>query len=140
LKYTVSVIVVWFIALIFMNCTSKSLTVLDVNAEPQPASRGEMITLQVEIDGPIKNVDYVQMTVREFPEMVSRLRNAGQGGDETADDNIWSMATEVPSDAPPGTYHVDLSVFDINGNELVSEELTNQWTGKSATISLKIQN
>ncbi len=99
-----------------------------------------MITLLVKLDGPIENVDYVQMTVREFPEMVSRLRTDGQGGDESAGDKVWSMSTEIPYEAQPGTYHVDISVFDVNGDELVTEELANQWTGKSATISLKIGN
>lgn len=140
MKKVLSVSVVALFALVFMNCTNKSLAVLDAYAEPQPASAGEMVSLLVKLDGPIENVDYVQMTVREFPDMVSRLRNDGRGGDETAGDNVWTLSTEVPIDAPAGTYHVDVSVFNVNGDELVTEELADQWTGKSASISLKIGN
>lgn len=129
-----------FLALYLMSCAGSSqLAVADATATPKPVAPGKNVTLHVTVKGPTKNVDRVETTVREYPDFRGQLTNDGQNGDTKAGDNVWSTSFQVPYDAPAGTYHVDVSVYDTNGNEVVTKALENQWTGKSATIEVVVQ-
>ncbi len=128
-----------FVSIFLVNCAGGKLSVENAYAEPQPVGPGNDLSLYVVVNGPAENVDRVETTVREYTEFRGQLQNNGEGADKVAGDNIWSSSFEVPWDAPSGTYHIDVSVYDKQGNELVTEELANQWTGKSATIEVKIQ-
>ncbi|HKJ68837.1 MAG TPA: hypothetical protein VKA68_12835 [bacterium] len=127
------------VSVFLMTCAAGKLSVDNAYAEPQPVSPGNELSLYVVLNGPSQNVDRVETTVREYTDFRGQLQNNGEGADKATGDNIWSSSFEIPWDAPSGTYHIDVSVYDKDGNELVTEELANQWTGKSATIEVKIQ-
>jgi len=84
-------------------------------------------------------VSKVVGTVREYTDFMVELRDNGEQGDEKAGDNIWTRQITVPWEADPGTYHLDISVYDKNGKEIVTKGLEAQTTGRSATIEINVK-
>lgn len=84
-----------------------------VRAEESPT-----VTLIVMLDNPgrIEDVQRVTADLKQLslPEIIS-LRNDGTGGDETADDNIWSVSLVLASNIAPGTYSIPVEVFNRVG-------------------------
>jgi hypothetical protein len=126
------------VSVVMMNCAG-NLTVDRMYAEPQPVSQGEDLTLYVVIEGATDKVDRVVGTVREYTEMRTTFKNDGTNGDETANDNVWTYQTPISWDTPTGTYHIDVSVYNQQGEEIVTEGYENRWTGKTGTIELTIE-
>lgn len=124
--------------IVIMNCAG-SLSVDRMYADPQPVSQGEDLTLYVVIEGATEKVDRVVGTVREYTEMRTSFKNDGTNGDETAGDNVWTYQTPISWDTPTGTYHIDVSVYNQQGEEIVTEGYENRWTGKTGTIELTIE-
>ncbi|NVM01805.1 MAG: hypothetical protein HWN67_05695, partial [Candidatus Helarchaeota archaeon] len=81
------------------------------------AKIGEKGTLSFKVTDPDGNVEIITGVVREYPEFVFEFGDNGESGDEKADDGIWSAETEIPSDAPPGKYNIniDFEVYDADG-------------------------
>ncbi len=127
-----------FTSALFLNCAG-NLEVERMYGEPQPVSQGEDLTLYVVLEGATDNVDRVVGTVREYTEMRTNFKNDGTNGDETAGDNVWTYQTPISWDTPTGTYHIDVSVYNQKGEEIVTEGFENRWTGKTGTIEITIE-
>ena len=96
------------------------------------------VKLTVVLKGASDKVSRVTATVREAPEFSFSLNDKGKYGDEKAGDNIWSYAITVPYEADPGDYHLDISVRDKEGQELVVEGNEKRSTGKSGTVIVTV--
>ena len=122
---------VFLILTVFMlnSCGGGKLAIKKAEAIPPDPSAGSSLTLRVIIDGPLDAVSKVVGTVREYTDFMVELRDNGEQGDEKAGDNIWTRQITVPWEADPGTYHLDISVYDKNGKEIVTKGLEAQTTG-----------
>jgi hypothetical protein len=131
-------IVLLLFIFVLTGCAAK-LGVKSISSEKQSVYVGEAVKLTVVLKGSPKLVSRVIATVREAPEFSFPLNDEGKSGDVKAGDNIWSYALEVPYEADPGNYHLDISVRDKDGKELVVEGREKYSTGRSGTIEVNVK-
>ena len=125
-------------ALIFWGCAGQ-LAIKEITADPNEVTAGKQATLMVIFTGPKKKVASVTATVREAPEVYYRLNNDGKNGDEEAGDNIWTCNAIVPYEAMPGTYNLDISAKDTEGNILFMEKVDKKKKGRRGILKVKVE-
>ena len=126
------------VILVLFSCAAK-LKIAETKALPQLASAGEDVTFMVKVSGPMQNIKDISVTVREYPEMVVELNDIGEEGDEKAGDGMWSRKITIPWNADSGTYHLEVTAIDLNGNEIISQGYENQSFGKGGVIDVNIK-
>jgi len=127
-----------FIVALVLGCAGQ-IAVKQTIAEPSEVAPGEDIKIHVVLKGSKDKTGNVVVTVREYPEILISLNDNGDNGDEKAGDNIWSFKFPIPWDAPAGIYHLDISVQDKDGNEIITKGFEQQSTGRSGTIEVTIE-
>ncbi|MHC4132322.1 MAG: choice-of-anchor X domain-containing protein [Planctomycetota bacterium] len=98
------------------GCASQRLEMIDAKIDPPKASPGDESVISVKVIDTKGVVAAVTVTVREYPEVVMDLKDNGQQGDTVAGDGVWSIAFDIPYEAPEGEYNWDFEAFDADGN------------------------
>ena len=93
----------------------KAMMLNEAIAEPSTLEPGDSGLVKVTIVDPQGLVGSVSATVREYTQFYMDLNDSGHSGDEEAGDGIWSTSMSVPWEAPAGTYHLFVEVFDKDG-------------------------
>ena len=124
--------------LLIIGCAGQ-LAVKEIRVEPKETELGGEAKIFVVLKGSTDKVSKIIATVREATDMYFSLNDKGEDGDEKAGDNIWSYEVVVPWDADAGTYHLDFSVYDKEGNEFVTEGMEQQRTGRSGSIEVIVK-
>lgn len=129
-----SIYVIYLLPVLLMvflrGCSQEPITVERTWAENN--------RIMVEIEGPIHRVDKVTATVREESSYKFTLQNDGNSGDFSAQDSIWTYEFESYYGAPPGQYHLDLSVIDQQGNEVITPGHEHRYLGRGGTIVVEV--
>lgn len=115
------------------------LAIKQITAESTQLERGEETKIYVVFNGPNDKVASVEATVREAPEVYYILNNDGKNGDEKEGDNIWTCTAQVPWEADSGTYHLDISALDADGNEILLESSEKQNEPRRGTIEVTVK-
>lgn len=126
------------VMILILNCAGQ-LGVKEIWVEPKEAEPGGNAKIFVILKGSTDKVSKIIATVREAPDMYFSLNDEGKDGDEKAGDKIWSYEVVVPWEAYAGTFHIDFSVYDKEGNELVTKGLEQQRTGRSGTVDVFVK-
>ena len=134
-----SVLYLFFILSIIVLGCSSGIVIQQTIAKPSLVEPGDDTVMLVVLKGSIQKVANVSATLREYSEYTLSLSDNGENGDQKAGDNTWTYKFTIPYEAPANTYHWDISVFDITGNEIVTEGFENQTTGRSGSIELTIK-
>lgn len=97
-------------AIIVAGCNTLSgpPEIRQVSLNPSNLHPGDVAVLRVEVRDPDNIIDRVEGVVRDAPETVFRLR------DDTGD-GVWTMEVNVPFDAPPGEFVLDLVAYRRDG-------------------------
>jgi len=133
-----SIYSILIILAVILSCASQ-LAVKEIWVEPKEVEPGDNAKVFVVLKGATAKVSKIIATVRESTDMYFPLNDDGKDGDKKAGDNIWSYEVVVPWEAYAGTYHVDFSVYDKEGNELVTKGLEQQRTGRSGTVEVFVK-
>jgi hypothetical protein len=131
-------LIIVLINLLLFNCAAK-LKIAETKALPQSAGAGDETTFMVKVDGPIQKINKIDVTVREYPEMVVALNDSGEEGDEKSGDGMWSRKITIPWNAESGIYHLEVTAMDVDGNEIISQGFENQSFGKSGVIEITVK-
>ena len=126
------------ILILILGCAGQ-LAVKEIHVEPKVTEPGSEAKVFVVLKGSTDKVSKIIATVREATDMYFSLNDEGKDGDEKAGDNIWSYKVVVPWQAGAGTYHVDFSVYDKEGNELVTKGMEQQRTGPSGSVEVIVK-
>lgn len=103
-------------AILFAGCSKNpQIQIISAKLQPEVASVGEKVRIEVQFAGDTEAIGRVQAVVREYPEYAFTLNDQGQAGDAEAGDGVWSYETSVPEDAPAQRYHLDILVKDKDG-------------------------
>lgn len=124
--------------LVFTTGCASQLAVKEMAIEPATISLGKRGLIKVTFVGPKKSVASVHATVYEAPEIFYDLSDDGTNGDEKADDNVWTARVDVPYEAQPGIYHLDIRARDAEGNTIAVKggELTGAGYSGSITVTV----
>lgn len=82
---------------------------------PQQLKPGDSAVITVAVKDRHQVVDHIEGVVKEDPRITFRLRDDGQAPDETAGDGVWSMAVDVPFQAPPGKFELLFKAYREDG-------------------------
>lgn len=90
-----------------------AISIIDVKYTPDPMVAGKQVkaTCKVKADEGVKSVRIYDPDYRTL-----EAYDDGTHGDDVAGDGIYTLVTDVPYDAPPGTYDVTIVVTDNKGN------------------------
>ncbi len=123
---------------LILSCVGQ-LAVKEIWMEPKKVEPGDNAKVFVLLKGSVDKVSKIIATVREVPDMYFSLNDSGKDGDEKVGDNIWSYEVVVPWEADARTYHLDFSVYDKEGNELITKGMEQQRTGRSGTVEVIVK-
>jgi hypothetical protein len=90
----------------------------DVTGDPTPVAAGKRIVIMATIEGTAETVASIVGVARDYPSYEIVLNDEGSNGDVEAGDGIWSLATDIPWEAPADTYLIDFTAMDKEGNQL----------------------
>lgn len=124
-----------FTAIILLNILFTTCSDAPINVDQTWAKENKIM---VKLSGPVQKVDKVTATVREESSYQFTLHNTGESGDLSAQDSIWTYQFESYYGAPPGQYHLDISVVDHQGNEVVTPGNEHRYLGRSGTIIVEV--
>lgn len=124
--------------IVFVTGCAGPLAISELDVEPKAVAVGATALITVQFTGPKNSVASVEATVREAPDIYYVLVDDGTMGDEKANDNIWTVGAEVPYEAAPGIYHLDIRAKDLDGNTILIKggELTNMGYSGSVTVTV----
>ena len=90
-----------------------AISIGEIKYTPDPMIAGSKVkaTCEVTADGGVESVK-----IYDPDYQVLQAYDDGTHGDDVAGDGIYTLETNVPYDAPPGTYYVTLAVTDKEGN------------------------
>ena len=90
-----------------------AITIGDIQYTPNPMVAGKKVKATCKVtsgeeiqSGKIYDPDY----------RVLEAYDDGTHGDDVAGDGVYTLETDVPYDAPPGTYYVTIAATDKKGN------------------------
>jgi hypothetical protein len=119
--------------------TVKQPSIVSAGIVPPQLSPGfQRALVTVDVNDPFKIVTRVEGVVREDTNITLRLVNDGTQGDVKADDDIWSLEVDVPFDAPPGDFHVNVVAYDSDGEQVLVQDSNGDIVPLTAEFALVI--
>ena len=107
---------------------------------PADLKPGESAVITVELQDKYKVVKRLEGTVVQNPDIAFELRDDGAApGDEKADDGIWSLKVDVPFQAPPGDYQLDLTAYNDKGDKVMVRDKDGNTVPLTVSIPVRIQ-
>lgn len=79
----------------------------------------QQVLIVVEIKDRFDTVTRLEGVVKEDPTIVLPLNDDGVGSDEEAGDDIWVGEVDVPFDAPPGEFDLEITAYNSNGERVL---------------------
>jgi len=115
------------------------LAVQQFASDPGQVDVGQTVLLTVTFGGPHVRVGTVFASVREVQDLFYELVNDGTNGDEKAGDNIWSYRVPVPLEAQAGTYHLDFTARDVDGNVIGMKGVDLPASGIAGSLAVTVR-
>jgi hypothetical protein len=81
---------VLILLVLIIGCSGTKLAMDEAMVDPPIVNAGDQALIIVKITDKEKVVNKVTATVREYPEIVLDLSDAGENGDEVSGDGTWS--------------------------------------------------
>lgn len=82
---------------------------------PAAVRGGESAVISVTVKDKNLTVTKIEGTVKEDSRLRFALRDDGQDPDAKAGDGTWSLRVNVPEQAPPGQFTVELTAYNDQG-------------------------
>ena len=111
----VSVLTLLALAAVGCNTLAGQPKFTAAGIEPPNVAVGSSAVLSVTLKDKHLTVDKVEGVVKEDPRLKFRLRDDGKDPDAKAGDGTWSLRVDVPTQAPPGSFTVELTAYNDQG-------------------------
>lgn len=82
---------------------------------PNEISAGDTAIIQTVIKDKHHLIQRVEAVVKEDPKIKLKLRDDGIEPDKKANDGIWILKVDVPPEAEPGTYKLEIMTYTNDG-------------------------
>ena len=82
---------------------------------PSELNPGDSATITVKVNDPEDIVERVEGVLIDNEDIEFALRDDGEGGDATAEDDVWTIQVEVPVLAPPGGFLMRFTAYRSDG-------------------------
>lgn len=105
---------------------------------PSDLNPGGSAVVTVDIRDRQGVVARVEGVVVEDPRITFRLMDDGREPDAKAGDGIWSMTVDVPFQAPPGAYILEMTAYSSDGMPLTVRDKKGTVAPLQAVMPLRI--
>lgn len=122
-----------------MTACAGQLAIKQMMTEPREVTPGDNAKIFIVLKGSTARVARIVAVVREAPDLIFSLNDEGKNGDKKAGDHIWTTEAMVPWQASTGLYHLDFSIYDKEGNRLISNDMGQNRTQHSGTIEVIVK-
>lgn len=104
-----------------MGCASlaRQPELRDAMIAPAELKPQESAVITVKVRDRYGIVKRVEGVVREDPRIKLKLRDDGEAPDVKAGDGVWSLHVDVPFQAAPGEFTLDLTAYNSKGGVVV---------------------
>ncbi len=107
---------------------------------PSDLKPGTTAVITVEVNDRFGIVDRVDGIVKEDPRLTFALRDDGvTPGDAKAGDGVWSLQVEVPFQAAPGEYELELTAYNSSGEVLLVRNAEGDTVPLTVSIPVSIR-
>ena len=113
--------------------------ITDAGIQPAELVPGDSALITVAFKDRFRLVRSVKGVVVEDPTIEFALKDDGVAPDARADDGIWSLQDDVPFNAPPGGFQLDLRAYDSQGNVIVVPHVNGEAQPLQASVTLAIR-
>ncbi len=107
--------------------------------EPDVLQPGDIAVISVEVKDRFEIVNRVEAVVVEDTRMKLPLYDDGQNPDKTAGDGIWTLEVEVPFQAVPGQFTLDITAYDADGRPILVRDSDGNSVALSQMCTVTIQ-
>jgi len=87
----------------------------EASINPSQLTPGDSAVISVNVKDRHEIVRKVEGVIREEPSLKLKLRDDGEAPDAKAGDNLWTLQVDVPFQAPPGEFTLDLTAYRSDG-------------------------
>lgn len=94
--------------------------------------------ITVELVDSYKVVQSVRGRLREDQRVTFVLNDQGENGDTKAGDDIWSLKVDVPFQAPPGDYTLELGAFDADNQPVRVDDPDGNTVPLTTTLDISV--
>ena len=131
------------IALLFVaiGCATlpKAPEIVGGGIVPNALQPGDTAIITVEMQDKFEIVRRVEGVVTEDPTIVFDLKDDGIPPDAAADDNIWTLQVDVPFNAPPGSFELNLRALNSDGEPVIIRDEAGEAAPLGVTYKLDIR-
>lgn len=113
--------------------------IIEAGIQPADLVPGDSALITVAFKDRFRLVRSVKGAVVEDPTIEFTLKDDGVAPDARADDGIWSLQVDVPFNAPPGGFQLDLRAYDSQGNVIVVPDANGEAQPLQASVTLAIR-
>lgn len=113
-------------------------SIYDATVIPEVLHPGDTAILTVRTNDHFNIVRAVEGVLREDQRIRFKMKDDGQGADELEDDNLWSLKVEVPFQAAPGVFTMDLTGFGVDGTPVMMKGTTGDRVPLQTSITVTI--
>lgn len=106
---------------------------------PSTLAPGDTAIITVELQDRFEIVRRVEGVVKEDPSIVFELKDDGIPPDAAADDNTWTLQVDVPFNAPPGSFELDLHALNSDGEQVIIRDEAGEAAPLGVTYNLEIR-
>ena len=136
--YTIGLVFL-LISIVGCNTASRQPQFQRAVITPDQLKPGDTAKIEVQLKDRYDIVHRVEGVVREDPTIRLKLHDDGQAPDEKADDNVWVLQVDVPFQATPGDFLLQLTAYRADGT-VVPVKSREGTVPLSTTVPLKILN
>ncbi len=106
---------------------------------PSALKPGDTAVITVEVRDRFNVVDRVEGVILEDPTISLKLKDDGTPPDSLAGDRVWSLRVEVPFQAPPGGFTLQLTAYRADGTPVPVDNKEGQTVPLSASVNVVIE-
>jgi hypothetical protein len=128
------------IALLGCNTLGRQPQFKDAMITPTELKPGDTAVITVRVKRPHDIIRRVEGIIREDPSIKFKLHDDGVPPDEKAGDNVWSLQVDVPFQAPPGEFLLELTAFRSDGTPVPVKNDQARTVPMTVSIPVMIRN
>lgn len=104
-------------ALLVAGCNTFSgvPSIKSASIVPEDLKPGDSAVITVEVLDKHQNISRIEGVVKEDSRITFKLMDDGQDPDTKAGDGVWSLRVDVPFQAPPGEFALELTAYRSDG-------------------------
>jgi len=107
--------------------------------EPRVLNPGDTAIVTVELDDRFDIVERVQGVVQEDTTITFNLTDDGAPPDAEAGDNVWTLQVDVPFQAPPGNFTMEVTGYNSDGEVVLVDGEEGETVPLSTTFEVVIE-